>query len=97
MRRQIASLAERALPRSIAGRFAVCWATFLLASLVVGALLLSLYRQSTTEMGAALSNSAAGLIVDRAGFNAAFLFLAGAAALAFLLFWLAVPETSRRS
>jgi hypothetical protein len=29
--------------------FAVCWVAFLVASLVVGALLLSLYRQSTTE------------------------------------------------
>jgi Na+/H+ antiporter NhaD/arsenite permease-like protein len=47
--------------------------------------------------GAALSNSVAGLIVDKAGFNAAFLFLAGVAALAFLLFWLAVPETGGRS
>ncbi len=46
--------------------------------------------------GAALSNSVAGLIVDKAGFNAAFLFLASVAALAFLLFWLAVPETGRR-
>jgi MFS family permease len=45
--------------------------------------------------GAALSNSAAGLIVDKAGFNAAFLFLAGVATLAFLLFWLAVPGTKR--
>jgi MFS family permease len=47
--------------------------------------------------GAALSNSAAGLIVDAAGFTAAFLFLAGVAALAFLLFRLAVPETGARS
>jgi MFS family permease len=43
--------------------------------------------------GAALSNAVAGVIVDRAGFNAAFLFLAGVAVLAFLLFWLAMPET----
>lgn len=43
--------------------------------------------------GAALSNAVAGFIVDRAGFDAAFLFLAGVASLAFLLFWLAVPET----
>jgi hypothetical protein len=33
------------------------------------------------------------LIVDDAGFNAAFPFLAGVAALAFLLFWLAMRET----
>jgi predicted MFS family arabinose efflux permease len=43
--------------------------------------------------GAALSNSAAGFIVDRAGFNAAFLFLAAIALGAFLMFWLLVPET----
>lgn len=48
-------------------------------------------------MGAALSNSVAGLIVDKAGFDAAFLFLASVAVLAFLLFWLAVPETRGRS
>jgi predicted MFS family arabinose efflux permease len=44
-------------------------------------------------VGAALSNSVAGFIVDAAGFNAAFLLLAAVAALAFLLFWLAMPET----
>jgi MFS family permease len=44
-------------------------------------------------VGAALSNSVAGYIVDRAGFDAAFLFLSGVAALACLLFWFAVPET----
>jgi signal transduction histidine kinase len=49
MRLQIVSLAERAVPRSIVGWFAVCWAAFLLASILVGGLLLSLYRQSTTE------------------------------------------------
>jgi predicted MFS family arabinose efflux permease len=43
--------------------------------------------------GAALSNSVAGFIVDKAGFDAAFLFLATAAVAAFLLFWLAMPET----
>jgi MFS family permease len=48
-------------------------------------------------LGAALSNSIAGFIVDRAGFNAAFLFLATTAALAFLLFWIAVPETGHQS
>jgi len=47
--------------------------------------------------GAALSNSVAGLIVDRAGFNLAFLFLAAIAVIAFLLFWLLVPETRSRS
>jgi hypothetical protein len=37
------------MPRSIIGWFIVCWSAFLLASVVVGILLLSLYRQSTTE------------------------------------------------
>jgi MFS family permease len=44
-------------------------------------------------LGAALSNSVAGWIVDRAGFDAGFLSLSAIAALAFLLVWLAVPET----
>jgi hypothetical protein len=46
-------------------------------------------------MGAALSNSVAGLIVDKVGFNAAFLFLAGVARSLSCCFG-AVPETSRR-
>ena len=46
---RIIDLAERALPRSIIGWFVVCWGAFLLASVVVSALLLSLYNQSTTE------------------------------------------------
>jgi hypothetical protein len=37
------------VPRSITSWFIVCWSAFLLASVVVGLLLLSLYRQSTTE------------------------------------------------
>jgi predicted MFS family arabinose efflux permease len=44
-------------------------------------------------LGAALSNSVAGFIVDKAGFSAAFLFLAGCALAAFLLLWIAMPET----
>ena len=47
--------------------------------------------------GAALSNFVAGYIANAAGFNAAFLFLAAIAALAFLTFWLFVPETRSRS
>lgn len=43
--------------------------------------------------GAALSNTVAGFIVQAAGFDAAFLFLAGVAVAAFLLFLFAVPET----
>jgi signal transduction histidine kinase len=37
------------VPRSIIGWFVVCWSAFVLASVVVGVLLLSLYRQTTTE------------------------------------------------
>jgi MFS family permease len=48
-------------------------------------------------LGAALSNSIAGFIVDMAGYNAAFLFLAAVALVALLLFWIAVPETGRPS
>ena len=45
-------------------------------------------------LGAALSNGLAGLVVREAGYNAAFLTLAAIAAVAFLLLWFAVPETS---
>jgi MFS family permease len=44
-------------------------------------------------LGAALSNSVAGFIVDMAGYSAAFLFLGAAALAAFLLLWSAMPET----
>jgi|SRR5271165_2486443 len=47
-------------------------------------------------LGAALSNSVAGYIVDVAGYSAAFLFLAGCAFAAFLLLWAAMPETGDR-
>ncbi|MGY3498009.1 MFS transporter [Bradyrhizobium sp. USDA 4502] len=47
-------------------------------------------------LGAALSNSVAGVIVDLAGYNAAFLFLAAVALAAVILFWIAVPETGER-
>ncbi|BAW81106.1 major facilitator transporter [Candidatus Nitrosoglobus terrae] len=46
-------------------------------------------------LGAALSHLVAGFIVDYAGYNVAFLSLTGIALIAFLLFWLAMPETSR--
>jgi MFS family permease len=45
-------------------------------------------------LGAASSNAAAGLIVVSAGYNAAFLFLAGLAATGCILFWFAMPETA---
>lgn len=44
-------------------------------------------------LGAALSNSLAGFVVQLAGYNAAFLTLAGVAAVALALLWLAMPET----
>ena len=44
-------------------------------------------------LGAALSSSLAGFVVQQAGYNAAFLTLAGVAALALALLWLAMPET----
>ncbi|MGV8862805.1 MAG: MFS transporter [Pseudomonas sp.] len=44
-------------------------------------------------LGAALSTGLAGLVVQQAGYSAAFLTLAAIAAVAFLLLWLAMPET----
>lgn len=48
-------------------------------------------------LGAALSNGLAGFVVEAAGYNAAFLTLAGVAAAAFLLLLIAVPETQQRT
>lgn len=45
-------------------------------------------------LGAALSNGLAGWVVRESGYNAAFLTLAAIAAVAFVLLWVAVPETS---
>jgi predicted MFS family arabinose efflux permease len=47
-------------------------------------------------IGAALSTTAAGLIVVKAGYSAAFLMLAGVAATGLLLLWFAMPETAER-
>ena len=44
-------------------------------------------------LGAALSNGAAGAVVDAAGYSAAFIFLAACAIIALLIFWFGVPET----
>jgi MFS family permease len=44
-------------------------------------------------IGAALSSAFAGVIVVKAGYSAAFLFLAAVASAALSLFWLAMPET----
>ena len=48
-------------------------------------------------LGAALSNSLAGFVVQEAGYNAAFLTLAAVAAVALILLWVAVPETLNAS
>lgn len=48
---------------------------------------------AATGIGASLSNAVAGGIVQRAGFNAGFLFLAAVAAVATGLFWAFMPET----
>ena len=37
------------LPRSIVAWFAVCWGLFLAAALVVGAMLVALYKETTTQ------------------------------------------------
>jgi MFS family permease len=48
-------------------------------------------------IGAALSQSVAGGIVQRFGYQTGFLFLAAVAAAAFILLWVAMPETHVRS
>ena len=48
---------------------------------------------TATGIGAALSNAVSGVIVQYAGYDGAFLALAGIAAVAALLFGLAMPET----
>ncbi len=47
-------------------------------------------------IGASLSTTLAGIIVVKAGYSAAFLALAGVAAVAFCLYLFAMPETGRR-
>lgn len=44
-------------------------------------------------IGAAISNTVAGLIIVNAGYSAAFLFLAAVAAAGAVLFWIAMPKT----
>lgn len=46
-------------------------------------------------VGASLSNAMTGFVVQRAGYDAAFLTLAAIAWVALVFFWLAVPETKR--
>ena len=48
---------------------------------------------TATGLGASLSNSVAGFIVQHAGYNAGFLALAGTAAVALSIFAVAMPET----
>ncbi len=48
-------------------------------------------------LGAALSNGLAGLVIQQAGYSAAFLTLAAIAAVAFVMLLVAVPETLNRS
>jgi predicted MFS family arabinose efflux permease len=48
---------------------------------------------TATGLGAALSQLISGLIVQYAGFNVAFLALAGVASIALACFWIAMPET----
>ena len=50
---------------------------------------------TATGLGASLSNGITGFIVQRAGFNAAFLFLAGVATFALGMFWVFMPETKK--
>src|SRR5689334_3356370 len=45
----LASLGAYLVPRSIVGWFGLGWAVFLVGAVVVGALLVSLYEQSTAE------------------------------------------------
>jgi MFS family permease len=47
-------------------------------------------------LGAALSSSVAGIVLQEAGYNAAFLTLAVIAGVALVLLWLTVPETLQR-
>jgi sugar phosphate permease len=48
---------------------------------------------TTQGVGASISALAAGEVADHFGYSAAFLFLSGAAALAFLTFFALMPET----
>jgi MFS family permease len=58
---------------------------------------LSLGAVATVQgIGAALSNTVAGIIVVKAGYSTAFLTLAAVALAAFMLFLLAMPETGKR-
>ena len=50
---------------------------------------------TATGLGASLSNGITGFIVQRAGFHAAFLFLAAVATFALGIFWTLMPETKK--
>jgi signal transduction histidine kinase len=47
------------LPRSIVAWFAVCWSLFLIAALVVGVMLIALYKETTTQRTARAATSLA--------------------------------------
>jgi MFS family permease len=50
---------------------------------------------TATGLGASLSNGVTGFIVQRTGYNPAFLFLAGVATFALGIFWILMPETKK--
>ena len=50
---------------------------------------------TATGLGASLSNGITGFIVQRTGYNPAFLFLAGVATFALGIFWILMPETRK--
>jgi MFS family permease len=52
---------------------------------------------TTVGVGAALSNALGGAMIERFSYRASFLGLAGVAVVAFMLLWVAIPETRRRS
>ena len=58
------------MPRSIVAWFVVCWGLFLVAALVVGAMLVALYQDTTsqrTARAAANNSRACDAIVREAG------------------------------
>src|SRR5689334_6329015 len=47
--RSVCAKLARAVPRSLAGWFAVCWGLFLAGAIIAGAALVSLYQEGTAE------------------------------------------------
>ncbi len=78
-----------------AGIFGVLW-VLVVADLTKGTGRFNFMQgaiSTATGIGASLSNIMAGFIVKAAGYDAAFLTLAGIAGVALLVFGLAMPET----